>query len=295
MHRLIAVLAVALSLATSSPTMAAPAPPRTILFVGNSFTQGSLSSVLRYRAATVTDLNGSGFGGVPALFKTFTEQVGRAYTVSLETQGGRPLSFHWNERRALLDRAWDVVVMQEYSTLDPAAPGDATEYRTFAPLLAAMFTKANPKVDVELMATWTRADLTYPPGRPWSGRPVAEMALDVRKAADGVKALSKDIDGVAPVGQAWNRAIATGIADANPYDGIAPSQLNLWAIDNYHASDLGYYLEALVVFGKVTGVDPRTLGARERAAAELGIAPATAVALQKVAFDELAALSPKRR
>ena len=44
-----------------------------ILFVGNSFTFGSGSAVHYYRNHTVTDLNNEGVGGVPALFKVFTD------------------------------------------------------------------------------------------------------------------------------------------------------------------------------------------------------------------------------
>jgi hypothetical protein len=93
---------------------------------------------------------------------------------------------------------------------------------------------------------------------------------------------------VIPVGEAWNRAIATGVADANPYDGIESSKLNLWTYDHYHASTHGYYLEALVIFGAVTGRDPRSLGERECSGFELGLSRAEMRALQQIAFDELA-------
>ena len=39
-----------------------------MLFIGNSFTFGYGSAVRYYRSQTVTDLNGGGQGGVPALF-----------------------------------------------------------------------------------------------------------------------------------------------------------------------------------------------------------------------------------
>ena len=280
----------ALLLAPLSAAASAQAPrPRTILFIGNSFTQGAHSAVRRYRPDTVTDLTRSGQGGVPALFKTFAEQARLAYTVSHETQGGRTLGFHYDQRRALFDRAWDVVVLQEYSTLDEARPGDATAYRRDAVRLAQMFTRTNPAVDVQLMATWTRADLTYKPGSPWSGKPVGAMAGDIAAAARTIDAASPEIDGVIPVGEAWSRAWAQRLADPNPYDGVAFGQIDLWSHDQYHASVHGAYLEALVVFGKVTGVDPRTLGERERAADDLGIAPAVAAALQRVAAEQLAA------
>jgi hypothetical protein len=51
----------------------------TILFVGNSLIYGARSPVKRYGADTVTDLNEAGFGGVPALFKAFTREVGLDY------------------------------------------------------------------------------------------------------------------------------------------------------------------------------------------------------------------------
>ena len=91
-----------------------------------------------------------------------------------------------------------------------------------------------------------------------------------------------------PVGEAFTRAIQTGVADPNPYDGIEAGKLNLWTYDNYHASTYGYYLEALVIFGSVTGRDPRSLGENECSAYELGLSRAEAKALQQVAFDQLA-------
>jgi len=52
------------------------------------------------------------------------------------------------------------------------------------------------------------------------------------------------------------------------------------------------HLEALVIFGSVTGRDPRTLGANEEAAAQLGIPPSEAAALQRIAFETLASEPP---
>src|SRR6478672_13351422 len=88
------------------------AASRTILFVGNSFLFGSGSAVQFYRADTVKDLNDEGIGGVPALFKSFTQQAGLDYDVSLETRGGSGLDFHLAEKLAVIDtRGWDTVVM----------------------------------------------------------------------------------------------------------------------------------------------------------------------------------------
>jgi hypothetical protein len=80
-----------------------------------------------------------------------------------------------------------------------------------------------------------------------------------------------------------------GVADPNPYDGIEAGKVDLWTWDHYHASVAGSYLEALVVFGAVTGRDPRALGEFECSAYELGLSRAQAGALQRVAHDQLAA------
>jgi hypothetical protein len=74
-----------------------------ILFVGNSFTFGAGSSVRFYRADTVTDLNNEGIGGVPALFKSFTQQAGLPYDVYLETRGGSGIEFHLEKSGQLVD------------------------------------------------------------------------------------------------------------------------------------------------------------------------------------------------
>ena len=293
MAALIATAAPAQQRAAAIPPSSAAAP-RSILFVGNSFTQGASSPVRNWGAGTITDLNGAGYGGVPALFKQFTLQAGLNYAVSLESQGGKTLGFHYDQRRRLIDRAWDVVVLQEYSTLDPDRAGDPTNYVRDAGRLAGLMRARNPAVQTWLMATWTRADQTYKPGGHWFGQPVTRMAVDLRAAADRAVATTPGIAGVLPVGQAWNRAFAAGLADPNPYDGKAFGQVDLWANDQYHASACGYYLEALVVFGRVTGIDPLTPGRNERAADELGISADQAAALQQVAHDQLAAEAPTR-
>lgn len=264
-----------------------PASASDILFIGNSFTFGAGSSVERWRPDSVTDLNGEGVGGVPALFRAFAEQAGLDWTVSLETSPGKDLAFHYDTRRGVIDRRWDAVILQGYSTLDAQKPGDPTRHAAAAAKLAALFRARNPDVRIDLVSTWSRADLTYRPGSRWSGKPIAAMAEDL--AAGNAVALraAPAIRGAIPVGRAWNRAMAKGIADSNPYDGIDPGKIDLWADDRYHGSTAGYYLEALTIFGQVTGHDVRKLGRDERAARELGLSGDTAVALQRVAWETL--------
>ena len=282
------LIALVLALTAVAPPHAAPAPTR-LLFIGNSFTFGELSPVHFWRNDSVTDLNHEGIGGMPALFKALTTEAGLDYTVSLETQPGVGIDWHLaNKLDVVTAQPFDAVVMHGYSTLDANKPGDPATLIDTATRMAEALRRVNPKINVHLMATWSRADQTYPQGRPWFGKPIATMGRDVRagydKAAQAAHAAS-----VIPVGDAWNRAFDTGVADTNPYDGIDAGKVNLWAVDSYHASAYGYYLEALTVFGAVTGIDPRSFGTTECAAYELGFSTTQTKALQQVAFDQLAA------
>jgi hypothetical protein len=274
-------LMIAALLAAAASTAA---PPRSILFIGNSFTFGADSSAMIYRKDSVRDLNGDGMGGVPALFKRFADQANLRFKVSLETAAGQTLAWHIANKRDVIDRPWDVVVLQQYSTLNPDKPGDVTDTIPAALELTKLFRQRNPRVDISLVATWTRPDLTYPAGKHWSGQPVERMALDLRKADEQVRAAVPSIGRVIPVGEAFNCAIARKLADPNPYDGLSRGQIDLWADDHYHASTEGYYLEALTIFAAVARADPRKFGRKEAAARELGIQPKIAVKLQDIAF-----------
>lgn len=265
---------------------AQPSLAKTILFVGNSFTYGELSPVMTYKTNTVTDLNRTGIGGVPALFKAFATQAGLDYDVSLETVPGVGLDYHYAQKRQLLDRRWDEVVLQSFSTLDQNRAGDPALLVRYAGIFSDMLRARNPGLKIYLSATWSRADMTYPPGAPWSGKPITQMANDI-DAGYRLAAKVPGITGVIPIGLAWNSAMDNGLADPNPYDGLSPGTIDLWAPDHYHASTYGYYLEALLVFGRVTGRDP--LSVSDASARDLALDPVIVRKLQQIAHDELAA------
>lgn len=283
---------VMLALGCSTKPLDTPLSATAILFVGNSFIYGEPSGaeplVKFFRPSSVTDLNDSGIGGVPALFKAMTEQAGLRYDVSLETMPGASLGDHYDKKYATIVKPYDVVLLQSYSQLDKRKAGDPAMLVKYTGLLAEGLRAQNPKVDIRLVSTWSRADQAYKNNSPWFGRPIDTMALDLRRGYDAAAAAHR-IDTVIPVGEAWNRAIASGLADANPYDGTTPGQINLWAPDHYHGSAHGYYLEALTIFGNVTKRDPRSLGANDPIAREIGIDAKTASALQAVAAAQSAA------
>src|SRR3954447_1975776 len=95
-------VALALSLVASAPGRVAAQKPVVILFVGNSFLHGHFEPVLHYNTAGVIDENAnqpSGtpraegtagpYGGIPAIFKTFTEELGLDYEVHSELVSGK--------------------------------------------------------------------------------------------------------------------------------------------------------------------------------------------------------------
>src|SRR5579862_3617353 len=178
-------------------TVVAPraAAPKRLLFIGNSFTFGELSPVHFWKNGSVTDLNNEGIGGVPALVKAMAVEAGLDFDVSLETHPGIGLDWHLaNRLDALTKQPYDVVVMHGFSTLDAEKPGDPAKLVETATRMAEALRKVNPSVEIHLTATWSRADQTYPQGRPWFGKPIETMAIDVRagydKAAAAMKAAS---------------------------------------------------------------------------------------------------------
>ena len=116
-----------------------------MLFIGNSFTF-CYGSVMRfYQADTIRDLNLEGQGGVPALFKSFTQQVGLDYGVAIETRSGTGIDWHMVNRLSVINqRPWDIVVAHGFSTLDAQKPADATKLVETAMQLAAALQAGNP-------------------------------------------------------------------------------------------------------------------------------------------------------
>jgi hypothetical protein len=289
----LALLAAAIPAATACdrtplPAATAQAPHR-ILFVGNSFLHGHAPPVLHYNAARVTDLNGTGYGGVPGVFKQLADNAGLHVDVASELLSGQTLQFHLDQKRALItSRPWDVVVLQEYSTLSPQRPGDATAFIAAAGRLEAAVHGVNPATRVYLLETWARADQVYrAPGGRWNGRTLEAMQGDLRAAYARAMARASCIAGVLPVGDATLRAVQEGVADRNPYDGIDAGKFNVWGEDGYHLSAWGSYLEALVIFGQLTGRDPASLGDGNRAGRELGLSAEQIHAAQAVASRQL--------
>jgi hypothetical protein len=140
MHVRSLLLAAALA---GAGTAASAADPIKILFVGNSYTFGRVDPVLSYNAANVHDLTaafnavssaGSNpfephpWGGVPGIFKKFTDESGLNYDVSISARNAATLrgqflntaNAAWDLRGNVASQVWNTVVLQEQS--DAALP-----------------------------------------------------------------------------------------------------------------------------------------------------------------------------
>ncbi|WP_210518030.1 hypothetical protein [Hymenobacter terricola] len=296
---------------SAAPVLGRSRPaPNVILFVGNSFFHGKYQPVLAYNAARVTDENyglpstsprcetPTGepvvWGGIPGIFKQFTEEAGLDYEVHFEEINAKPLQYHYEHALAVIQQPrWNTVVLQEHSlwALPVRHGGHPDQFRDYATRLEQAVHTASPAARVFMFQTWPRADLCYPVGTPFAGLPLDSMAQELHASYYGFQQLNPALAGIAPAGDAWLHAVQAGVAQRNPY-APEPGKIDLWAEDHYHPSNGGAYLNACVLFGEITGRDPRTLGAAEQAATTLGITPANAVALQRIAYEQVRAARP---
>jgi len=193
-----------------------------------------------------------------------------------------------------------------------------TLYQT-QPLASYGFTGSNP--DAPIFGSSTAAQNGGNPAfAPYLGAtdPIGQMAFDLHNAYTGAASAynaahptGPQVD-VALAGDAWVSAINLGVAVENPYLPRHPQkQVNLWDGDpltaccttpiGYHPSSYGVYLDALVIFYKITGVDPHTLRAemdehnplfRSSAANALGISARDARLLAIAAVETVDAGMP---
>ena len=176
---------------------------------------------------------------------------------------------------------------------------------------------ASAATNVYLTETWARPDMVFAhkvstpdPNPSGSGEPVVApgaadatlyytslgaMTGDLHAAFAAEAAANPGIAGVIPVGDAFQLGVdqgsvqSSGFFDANGI--FVPPQpgepLDLWWDDDLHASKYGSYLDGLVQFGTITGLDPLSLGANESAAASLGISSTDALFLERLAAEDL--------
>ncbi len=197
-------------------------PPKTILFIGNSFTY-------------VNDL--------PGLFTKLARSGGKLVAAGMVAPGGYKLIQHVNDGNTiqkLNSQKWDMVVLQEQSQT-PAIEDD--KYDIMYPAIRSfneMIRKAGA-VPI-LYLTWGRkngdTELGY--------SDYASMQDSLTKGyMDIAQELSIE---VSPVGAAWKTA-----HERRP-------ELELWAGDGVHPSLAGSYLAACVFYAVIYKKSPEGLG-----------------------------------
>lgn len=165
-------------------------------------------------------------------------------------------------------------------------------YQTWARpnLVAGAFVTVTDPVTGAVTRTTTPATTFFPDLATMTRELKASYeAAFIQAAGDG----SVGFAGIAPVGEAFQRAVDQGLATADMWaaDAATDRRIDLWFDDGTHASRHGSYLAALILFGTLTGIDPWSFGANEQAASDLGITPSEALKLQSVASEQLHASS----
>ena len=265
------------------------------------------------------------WGGIPGIFAELAMEAGLPYDVHIEAISGTTLTSNFSIEQKLKDDVitrpiWDSVVLQE-ATFEPIPPSLSGNPRsTPANFCSAVISieqavhLAAPSARVYLYETGAPADTAYSLSNP-SGTMSAFSDSAYLKALQQLtdayhdaylSAAKKDtfLAGVALTGDAWSRAWSQGVANPDPYGGSAPGKSLTFdyqpgsdpstvsspvSAGFHHPSIYGAYLNALVLFQTITGVDVSATfkDKTEQAAHDLKIPPDVAVLLQKVASDSV--------
>ena len=188
-----------------------------------------------------------------------------------------------------------------------------TLYET-PPIAAFGYTSSNPNAPIFGSSTVAQqgGNKAYAP-YVGDANPISAMASDVHNAYEteanqfNTANPTKSHVNVALAGDAWVSAINLGYAQQNPFLANEPAgEVDLWDSDpllacctvpiGYHPSDYGDYLDALMLFGQITGIDPTTVAAEfdttnalygDSASAALDISPQIAIDLAVAAEETL--------
>ena len=221
--------------APSSPTPQTRPIPRRVLFIGNSYTYVNDMPDVVSRLAAACD-------------PPMTVETDRY------TKGGYSFARHWTDGGAvekIREGGWDVVVLQDKSTGPVNQPGPAS-MKKHAHLLHEEIDQIGARTVFYM--TWARQHIP---------EMIEPLAKHYNEIADELGA------GVAPVGRAWQAALAER------------PDLILLVKDSSHPNQLGSYLAACVFHATLTVRDPRGLpnaGLDE-------VSDADAAFLQKIAWQ----------
>jgi hypothetical protein len=255
------------------------------------------------------------WGGIPGIFAEFAHEAKLPYDVHIEAISATTLTENYTVAGNVIAQSlWDDVVLQEASfepipsNLTQNAHSDPRAFYGAVETIEQGVHAAAPNANVYLYATWAPADTawldTTAGGASFSAarflNSLNELTVAYHNAYFNAAAHDGHIRDVAPVGDAWARAWFAGVANPDPYSGSAPGVALSFDFQPgsepsttdaptdagfHHPSKYGAYLNGLVLFETITGMDVRKFREHEQAAADLGISGQVAVALQRVARE----------
>lgn len=242
-----------------------------ILFFGNSFTYAAGASEARK------------LGGVPKLVEAMAKNRGHEVECTAVTAGGKDLGFHLKQpttEQVLASKSWALVVLQDYSTKLTHA-GSLEESLANGEAFQKRIREHSPAAKIVLYETWARG-----PGHgiytgvstPKTFVDAAEMLGEIQKGYAAMKVRLEKSQPGQPI-------LLARVGTAFALSQQAHPELNLYSEDRYHASNLGYYLSALVIDGTIFHDNP--IGAA-REFPGLSFDSETAAKLQQSAAEALA-------
>jgi hypothetical protein len=212
-------------------------------------------------------------------------------------------------------------LVNDIDAADKAAgkPNAAITLYETPPIASYGYTSSNPNAPIFGSSTVAQqgGNKAYAP-YVGDGNPIAAMASDLHNAYLNAASTydaanpTKSHLSVALAGDAWVSAINMGIAQQDPFLASEPAdEVDLWDSDpllacctvpiGYHPSDYGDYLDALVLFDQITGIDPTTLADEfdssnplygDSASVALGISGPVAYELALAAHDTVQSGGP---
>jgi hypothetical protein len=225
------------------------------LFAGTILLAGGSQAGTKEAPLRVLFVGSSGMrsNDMPAKVARFAAVSGRALQYRAVLHAGFNLEDHWNlgaARAALASGEWDVVVMQD---VPPYLSEDQEHLRFWAARWADMARDAGTRP--ALLTVWPALERR-------SEMPFVVASQRLAAQAAGAQLL--------PTAEAWRAAWRCGL------------HLSLYGPDGVHASPLGTYEAALVVFGSLYGAP-----VRDRRLYPVGEKPRTARLLQAAAATAL--------
>ena len=253
------------------------------------------------------------WGGIPGIFAELAAEAALPYDVHIEAISATTLTNNYAAAQSVIDQSlWNTVVLQEAtfqpipSALSSNSKSDPATFCSAVGTIAAGVHTASPNAKVFLYATGAPSDTAYTlatsQGSLSDSAYLSALNMLTNAYHDAyLSAATREtgISGVAQSGDAWALTWQQGIANPDPYAGTAsgvsltfnyqansqPSTKNTPTDAGFHHPSIyGAYLNALVLFQRITGTDVRTFAGTEKAASTLGVAPAIAIQLQNVAW-----------